>query len=522
MKIIDNKALLIRTKKWDEITNIIPKSAVVEDYGDVKDVMVYWGMQEAQVLKNLRIKNVPSPIMRDYQWPGQYVPFDHQRETAAFLTLHRKSFCFSEAGTGKTNAVIWAADYLMRVGTIKRALIVCPLSIMQSAWQSDLFRTAMHRSVGIAHGSREKRAAVINEDYEFVIINYDGVETVKDVIEKNKFDLIIIDECNAYKSVSTNRWKVMNKIVSGVPWLWMLTGTPAAQSPFDAYGLAKLINPSAVPRFASGFRDLVSIRITQYKWVPRPNAPSIVHAALQPAIRFTKEQCLDLPEMLYSDRDTPLSKTQTVFYGKIKQDMLAWVESESISAVNAGVSINKLLQISAGAVYTDRKDVVEFDISSRYKALTEVIDETNHKVIVFVNYQSVIHMLRDKLRNDNYSVEVINGEVPMAERGNIFHNFQTAAEPKILLIQPQAAAHGVTLHAADTVVWWGPITSAETYLQGNARAHRAGQTKSVTVVHLQGSEVEKRIYKMLRQNIDVHQQLVDLYEELLDPQADIV
>lgn len=520
MEIVDNKALLIRTKKADQIVQTIPKSKIVQDHGEVKDVLVYWGMEEAAVLKNLRIKNVPSPILRNYKWPGLRTPFAHQRATASFLTMHKRAFCFSEAGTGKTSAVIWAADYLMKLGFVRRVLVLCPLSIMQSAWQSDLFHCAMHRSVGVAYGSKAKRESIIRGDYEFVIINFDGLGVVKDVVAEAGFDLIVVDEANAYKNVSTERWKVLHKLLTPNMWLWMMTGTPAAQSPEDAYGLAKLVSPQRVPKYKTAFKDMVMQRVSTFKWVPRPKATEIVHDALQPAIRFTKDQCLDLPPMLYVDREAPLSSSQQTYYRRIKTDMLAIAAGETISATNAAAVLSKLLQISAGAAYTDNGDTIEFDVASRYSALKEVIDETPHKVIVFVNFRGVINMLKDRLTNDNYSVECVYGDISAPARTAIFNRFQTQQDPKVLIIQPQSAAHGVTLHAADTVVWWGPITSAETYLQGNARAHRAGQTKSVTVVHLSGSDAEKRIYKMLRENIDVHQRIVELYEEIANEGLD--
>jgi SNF2 family DNA or RNA helicase len=121
---------------------------------------------------------------------------EHQKETANFLTLNKRAFCFNEQGTGKTASAIWAADYLMEQNKVYKVLIICPLSIMQSAWQADLFKFAMHRKVGVAYGDRDKRKAVIESDAQFVIINYDGVDIVADTIAKQNFDLIIIDEAN--------------------------------------------------------------------------------------------------------------------------------------------------------------------------------------------------------------------------------------------------------------------------------------------------------------------------------------
>jgi SNF2 family DNA or RNA helicase len=459
---------------------------------------------------------VPSPIQGQYTWTGKYNPFAHQKKTAAFLTMNKKSFCFNEQGTGKTASAIWATDYLMKQGKIKRALVICPLSIMDSAWREDLFTFAPHRTVDIAHGVSKKRKAIIEQGADFVIINYDGVEIVSEEIAKGGFDLIIVDEATHYKNAQSKRWKILNKLVNEDTWLWMMTGTPAAQSPLDAYGLAKLIDPTTVPRFFGSFRDMVMRKVTQFRWIVKPEATDLVFNVLQPAIRFTKEECLDLPDMTYVKRKVELTRQQQKYYNLLKKKLTMKIHEDEVSAVNAAVVMNKLLQISAGAVYTDEGDTLEFDIKHRYKVLREVIDESSQKVLVFVPFKHTIDILTDKLRSDGITTEVIRGDVPVAKRTDIFKRFQTTSDPRVLVIQPQSAAHGVTLTAANTVVWWGPTPSLETYAQANARVHRSGQKHPCTVVQLQGSAAEKRVYALLDNRIDVHTKMIDLYKELLD------
>ena len=512
MEIIDNKVLLLNLRNPNKVTTLIPKSKMVGE----NQVAVKWGLDETRVLKNLQIKNIPSPIMGQYDWPGLHKPFDHQKTTASFLTLNPRAFCLNEQGTGKTGSVIWAADYLMKMKKIKRVLVICPLSIMDSAWRADLFKFAMHRSVDIAYGSKEKRTRIINSDAEFIIINYDGVEIVQDEIANGGFDLIVIDEANAYKNAQTTRWKTLNKLLKPDTWLWMLTGTPAAQSPVDAYGLAKLVNPQNVPRFFTGFKDMVMHKISQFKWIPRPNSDQIVFNALQPAIRFTKEECLDLPELTYVTREVELTPQQKKYYELLRKQLVVSTVGEQITAVNAAVGMSKLLQISCGAVYSDSGETLEFDIKNRYKVMREVLDETKQKALIFVPFKNTIEILSKKLQDDGFTTEIINGDVPAHKRAEIFKNFQDTPNPRILIIQPQAAAHGVTLTAADTVIWWGPTPSLETYAQANARAHRAGQRHPVTVVRLQGSNAEKHLYKMLDNRIEDHVKLVELYKNLLD------
>lgn len=511
MDIIDNKYLVVKTRTPERIIETIDGSEVLGENDGVHAVLVNWTLEDAQKLKRLKFKNVPSPIMRDYTWPGVYPPMEHQRDTASFLTIAKRSFCFNEQGTGKTAAAIWASDYLLNQGKVNRVLIVCPLSIMQSAWQADLFKFATHRKVGIAHGIREKRKEVIQGAYEYVVINYDGIEIIQKEIKAGNFDLIIIDEANAYKNVGTKRWKAMQSLLGPNTWLWMMTGTPAAQSPVDAYGLAKLCVPENTPRHFGQYRDAVLQQITRFKWVPKPNSSVVVHNLLQPAIRYTKEECLDLPDVVFVERQAPLSAQQLKYYKHIKEQFAMTASGEEVSAVNAAAQLTKLLQISCGAVYSDSGAVVEFDVSNRLHVIEEVINEASHKVLVFVPFKHAINLLHDHLKKAGISCDIISGDVSVTRRTDIFRRFQEAPDPQVLIIQPQSAAHGVTLTAANVVIWYSPVTSIETYLQANARINRKGQKNSMTVVHIEGSSVERKLYKMLTQKLDVHNQLIDLY-----------
>jgi SNF2 family DNA or RNA helicase len=522
MEIIDNTAIKVAlpAKLSGMLKEIIPRSEVVQ-----RDYVFYWDYPETcRVVKNVDeylaasklCQAIPSPMLRDYDWPGIYKPFDHQKHTASFLSLRQRAFCFNEAGTGKTSAAIWAADYLMKLGLIKRVLVICPLSIMYSAWQSDVFKTAMHRSCGVAHGTKEKRQKIIQSEYEFVVINFDGVNVVQDEIKNGKFDLIIVDEANAYKTPTTKRFKTLTRIITSDTWIWMMTGTPAAQSPVDAFGLAKMISPHRVPKFITAWRDVVMQQITRFKWIPKPDSREKVFSALRPAIRYTKAECLDLPPLVYQTREVEMTPQAVRYYKLLKTQLRVEAAGQPVSAVNAASSLSKLLQISGGAVYTDKRDVVEFDVSPRLSELKDVIDETSNKLIVFVPYVHTIKVVSEFLSSNGVSNEVIRGEVSASDRAHIINKFQTQVDPRVLVIQPQSASHGVTLTAADTVVFWSPVMSVETYLQCVARIDRVGQKNSMTVVHLQGSEVERKVYAMLQGKVDSHQKLVDLYKQEIE------
>ena len=453
--------------------------------------------------------------LSEYEWPRPpgFTPFDHQKITSEFLALNRKAFCFNEQGTGKTASVIWAVDYLMQRKLVKRVLVICPLSIMKSAWQNDLFKFAIHRTVAIAYGAASKRKQIIQGNAEFVVINFDGVGIVKKEVINGGFDLIVVDEASAYKNAQTNRWRDLRDLMRSIKGLWMLTGTPAAQSPVDAYGLAKLINPTGVSPFFGQFRDTVMNKMSTFRWVPKPTAQNTVHKALQPAIRFEKAQCLDLPPVTFVSRDAPLTPQQRKYYNMLKKQMLVEAAGEDISAINAAAKITKLLQISGGAVYTDSHEVIEFDVSNRLNVVQEVIEESSHKVLVFVPFTHTIELLEKHLTKNGITSAVINGAVSVNKRSDIVKRFQEQPEPKVLIIQPKAASHGLTLTAANTVIWYAPCTSVETYLQANARIDRPGQVNNMTVVHIDGSPIEAKMYSMLRGNIDNHQKVIDLYRQ---------
>jgi SNF2 family DNA or RNA helicase len=160
--------------------------------------------------------------------------------------------------------------------------------------------------------------------------------------------------------------------------------------------------------------------------------------------------------------------------------------------------------------------VVEFDVSNRLNELLDVIEQTNHKVLVFVPYRHTLEIVEAKVKAAGYTTATIHGGVAAPRRAEIIKGFQTEDDPRILIMIPQATAHGITLTRANQVVWWGPVSSTEIYLQANSRAHRAGQANKVTVTHLQGSPVERRLYAMLQNKIDLHMDLVELYKQVID------
>jgi hypothetical protein len=298
--------------------------------------------------------------------------------------------------------------------------------------------------------------------------------------------------------------------------LWMMTGTPAAQSPEQAYGLAKLVNPSAVPAYKGAWKDKVMLKVSTFKWVPRPNAKDLVHAVLQPAIRFTKKQCLDLPPVITETRDVPMSAQQAKYYKLIKDQMVATAAGEKISAVNKAIMVGKLLQISAGSCRTDDGDVIEFDAGPRMNVLLEVVREASGKFLIFAVNTAVIDRLHEFLSKHGFRTAIINGSVPQSKRNDIVNQFQHTDELDGLVMQPKTTAHGLTLTRADAVVFYGPMDSVEHYIQCIARSDRKGQVADkVTVTHIQNSPVERIAFQRLAGRVAESYQLSGMFDEVL-------
>jgi SNF2 family DNA or RNA helicase len=215
----------------------------------------------------------------------------------------------------------------------------------------------------------------------------------------------------------------------------------------------------------------------------------------------------------FVEREAIMSPQQHKYYNVLRKQMLIEADGEEVSAVNAAVQINKLLQIAGGAVYTDKGEVIEFDVSNRLNVVQEVIEESSHKVLVFIPFTHTIELLEKHLTKNGIACEVINGSVSVNNRSDIVKRFQEQDTTKVLLIQPKAASHGLTLTAANTIIWYAPCTSVETYLQANARIDRPGQVNNMTIVHITGSPVEAKMYSLLQGNIRNHSKIIDLYRQ---------
>ena len=499
-----HQLLLVDGAHLAHIQQSIPHARAFKEYA-----VVPHREAETRILRNLGF-NAPAPIEHHYSFPGRFKPMDHQRATAAFLTMNQRAFVLNGLGTGKTMSAYWAADYLMRMRLVRRVLVVSPLSTLERVHGDAIFNNLPVRTFAVLHGAAERRRQLLRSDFDFYITNFEGVSVLRrDLADRSDIDLVLIDELASYRNASTTRWKHLKELVRPEMWVWGMTATPTPNEPPDAYAQVKLVNPARLANYPSfrAFQMSTMRKITMFKWEPRDDAVQVVHSVMQPAVRYAREDCLDLPECTYESRTVELTPTQKKAYKDLVNEYVTEVREAQITALNEAVKLMRLVQVASGTVYDVTGEHVDLDCGPRLSVLREIIEEAGTKVIVFVPFVGNINFLQESLKG--YSVEVVHGAVGTAERNRIFQDFQQTDHPRVLCAHPGTMAHGLTLTQASTIVWWAPINSNEVYTQANGRINRIGAKRAMTVIHLSGTKVEQEMYKRLENRTKMQGLLLD-------------
>jgi SNF2 family DNA or RNA helicase len=448
----------------------------------------------------------------DYDYCGAK-PFDIQKNTVELLTENHRAYVLNSMGTGKTKAALWAFDYLRRVKAASRMLVVAPLSTLHFTWGREVMMTTPQYRFNVLHGSRDKRFKLLDEDKDIYIVNHDGLAILADEIAKREdIDVICLDELAVYRN-RTKRTSIVQELAKIKPIVWGMTGAPTPNSPTDVFQQCKIITPHTVPKYFSTFRDQTMIKINQFRWAPKREALEIARKAMSPAVRFTLDDVTELPPFISRTVDVSLGTKQEAIYKALKKDCFALLQSGDIRAANAAAVLSKLLQVSLGWVYKSDGTAVHLDNHQRNDALLDIISGCERKVIVFLPFVHALQGIKKLLDKEGITNEMVSGDTPLGERDRIFRAFQNTSDPKVLIAHPQCLAHGITLTAADTVVWYGPITSLEIYDQANARIRRVGQKHKQLFLHMQATGAEKHIYNLLTRKLVVQDELLKMLEE---------
>lgn len=511
-----SKSLLMQAPDPFAIRELVPQSRIV-DHADY-NVAIKHTLESARLLRNMGI-DAPSPILTNYRWPGKYKPFAHQRVMAEFLTLHPRAFNLSEMGVGKSAAALWAADWLMEQGVVQRALILTPLSTMDRVWKNDIFDVLMHRLASTVYGSRQQRLKALEIKADFYIANHDalGIEDVTSEIRRRPdIDLVIVDEASMFRNHDTRRYKALRAMLRDDMRLWLLTGTPCPNAPTDAWSLARLVSPNRVPPYFGAFQRQTMVQVTQYKWMPRPDAYTTAFEAMQPAVRFKKRDCLDLPPVMTEDREAALTPEQKKAVAHMRTLMQIEAKEHQITAVNAADKINKLRQILCGSIRDAETDeYVAIPHKPRVEVLLEAIAGASAKALVIVPFKGIIKVLEKEI-SKKFTVGVLNGDVSPKARDKIIKDFKTTPDPHVLLCHPKVMAHGLNLTEADTLIFYAPIYSNDEFQQVTERFNRSGQTRKMTVIRIGSHPLEWEIYRMVDAKKATQDNILNLYKALTD------
>lgn len=213
-----------------------------------------------------------------------------------------------------------------------------------------------------------------------------------------------------------------------------------------------------------------------------------------------------------------LSKQQRDAFDVMKAEMVMRLAHHQgqVTAANAADQINKLRQILCGVVKDPTTGAyVELDHRHRLKDLKEGIESANAKVLVVVPFKGIIRTLEKELGQD-YSVAVLNGDVPLKARDRIIAAFKNETDPHILLCHPKVMAHGLNLTEADTLIFYAPIYSNDEYQQVIERFNRTGQKRKMTILRIAAHPLEWKIYGMVDNKAVSQDNILSLYRQVTE------
>ena len=452
----------------------------------------------------------------NYDYPGVEKPFAHQIETTKFLVDNPRCFLWSDIGTGKTWSTVWAIDILMQRGDVKNVLIVAPISTLTIVWYRTFFALARITDVQILRGTAAQRKKLFERksDRKISIINPDALHILVSEKAIEDYQMIVVDESALFRNARSRRCKALAKLTSQIDRLVCISGSPMPEAPTDIWATARLVCPSKVPKWFGQFRDLTMRKVNQYNWVALPDAQQKISSLLNGSvIRFSREDCIDLPESLHHTLELEASNEQKRMLQELRRTAVATFGDETVHAANEAVVVSKMLQVAAGAVkfaYRDKSGVIEVDAASKFEILLEILEASAQPVIVFCPYRAVVERVASFLREETkHKFSVVTGDTSHSDRVQAFNDLQNG-NIKVLVAHPQVMAHGITLTNSNVVIWWSPVYSHEMYEQANGRVVRPGQVKKTYFVHLTCCELERRVLTRLKQKSKFQGVLLDM------------
>ncbi|STC84057.1 SNF2 domain protein [Clostridium botulinum] len=404
-------------------------------------------------------------------------------------------------GMGKTVSTLTAIDNLIFLGEVYKVLVIAPLRVAEDTWSTEVEKWdhIKHLRVSKILGTKKQRKEALMKDADIYVTNRENIDwLVNECFSSWLWDMVVIDELSSFKSSKAKRFRALKKVRPYFKRMVGLTGTPAPNSLIDLWPqiylldggkrLGRTITSYRQQYFNPGKRNQYIV----YNWELKDGAEEQIHKKIGDiCISMMAKDYLDIPERIDNIIDINLPKNAINKYKQLEKDLVLELGEDDITAANAAVLTNKLLQMSNGAIYSEDKQVIEIH-DEKLKALLDIIESANGKpVLIFYSFKHdfdrIVNFFKSKKLNaiglgDSKDIKKWNnGEIP------------------ILLVHPASAGHGLNLqYGGNIIVWFGLTWSLELYQQANARLHRQGQRESVIIHHLVSKDtVDEDVIKAL-------------------------
>lgn len=444
---------------------------------------------------------------------------------------------FMDMGTGKSLTTIMIAGRLYLDGKIKRMLVVAPSSVCP-VWPSEFRKFGAFPSrVAVLQGDKAKRLASLRyvqspampgqrEPLRVAVINYESTWRLEDELKAFDADLIVCDESQRIKSHTAQQSKAMHRLGEKARYKMILTGTPIQNDTRDLWSQYKFLAPGVFPSSYYAFEKRYALMggYGAHQYLGPRNLEELTRKAHSIAYRVTKTECLDLPEKTFETREIALEDSVAALYTRIKKNAVA--ELEGGDSVTASIVLTQLLRLQqiTGGFVTDDAGNTQRVSSAKLDAVADIVQslcvDEGKKLVIFSRFIPELDGLCEvvqKVLGSKYQYVRIAGDVPIAKRGPIVEQFQTDPDTRVFLAQLDSCAEGVTLTAADTILYYSLSFNAAKYAQSQDRIHRVGQKNTCTYIHLVVPKtVDAKIMDALERKIDIAKSVTDNWRWLLE------
>lgn len=417
----------------------------------------------------------------------KFKPWNYQQYAINHVIDNSASGLFLDMGMGKTVSTLTAIDDLILLGEVKKVLVIAPLRVAEDTWSTevDKWDHLKHLRISKILGSKKQREEAIDTDADIYVTNRENVDwLVAECFNSWIWDMVVIDELSSFKSSKAKRFRALKKVRPYFKRIVGLTGTPAPNSLIDLWPqiylldggqrLGKTITGYKERYFKPGRRNGYVV----YNWELKEGSEEAIQNKISDiCISMSAKDYLDIPERIDNRVEITLPIKAMDTYKQLEKDLVLEICEEDITAANAAVLTNKLLQLANGAIYSEDKEVVRIH-DEKLDRLEEIIDIANGKpVLVFYNFKHDYDRISKMLTKNKIKHQTLNTSDDIKKWNN--------GEIQVALLHPASAGHGLNLqYGGNIIVWFGLTWSLELYQQANARLHRQGQKETVIIHHL--------------------------------------